>query len=84
MQNRRVLYTSKPPLPEYLTTKDLNQPTKNSDLIPPTSREAVLEMMKNNVMDPSHPLAEEWDVHFSARHNGDKGQGGSSIQPSTY
>ena len=84
MQNRRELYTSKPPLPEYLTTKDLNQPTKNSDLIPPTSREAVLEMMKNNVMDPSHPLAEEWDVHFSARHNGDKGQGGSGMKPSVF
>ena len=69
MQNRCELYTSKPPLPEYLTTEDLNQPTKNSDLVPPTSREAVLEMMKNKETD---------------RSNGDKGKGASSMKSSAF
>ena len=62
MQNRRELYTSKPPLPEYLTTEDLN-------LVPPTSREAVLEMMKNGETDIS---------------NGDNGEGASGMNPSAF
>ena len=62
MQNRCELYISKPPLPEYLTTEDLN-------LVPPTSREAVLEMMKNVETD---------------RSNGDNGEGASGMNPSAF
>ena len=54
-----------------LTAEHLEQLTKNSDWVPPSSHEAVMEMMRNKVMDPAH-------------HPRDKGQGGSSIQPSTY
>ena len=57
MQNRHELYTSMPPLPEYLTTKELN-------MVPPSSREVVLKMMKNKETD---------------RSNGDKGEGAFGI-----
>ena len=46
-----------PPLPEYLTTKELN-------MVPPSSHEAVLEMMKNKETD---------------RSNRDKGEGAFGI-----
>ena len=49
-------------MPEYLTTEDLN-------LVPPTSREAVLEMMKNGETDIS---------------NGDNGKGASGMNPSAF
>ena len=62
MQNRRELYTSKPPLPEYQTTED-------PKLVPPTSREAVLEMMKNMETNQS---------------NGDKGEGASGMNSSAF
>ncbi|XP_039778236.1 vegetative cell wall protein gp1-like [Panicum virgatum] len=68
-QNHRLVYRSKPPLPEYLTAEQLKQHTKNSDLVPLAALEAVLEMMENKMMD------------FSARHPGDEGQGGSGIKP---